>query len=266
MNVTVKELTYRIQNKTLIEAIGMEVREGELVGLIGPNGSGKSTLLKNMYRVLEPDQGAVFLDQQDLFRMSYKETARQVAVVSQETSVSFDFTVKDIVFMGRNPHKKMFEPDTSVDHEIVEQALSRVGLLNEAHSSFSTLSGGEKQRVLIARSLVQQARFLILDEPTNHLDIRYQLQVMDLVKELGITSLAALHDLNIAAFYCDRLVVLKEGRLIASGSPEQVLRPDLLQDVFGVFAEITSHPITGKLSITFLPESVNQLTEGRVRR
>ncbi|QHT61073.1 heme ABC transporter ATP-binding protein [Paenibacillus lycopersici] len=256
MNITVKDLSYRIQDKPLIASISLDIQEGELVGLIGPNGSGKSTLLKNMYRVLAPDQGEVFMNDKDLSRMSHKESARHVAVVSQETSVAFDFTVQEIVFMGRSPHKKMFDTDTSQDREIVHQALSRVGLLHRARSSFSTLSGGEKQRVLIARAVAQQASCLILDEPTNHLDIRYQLQIMDLVKTLKITSLAALHDLNIAAYYCDRLYVLKAGRIIASGSPEQVLRQDLLQDVFEVATEINRHPLTGKPSITFLPEMV----------
>lgn len=259
MNVEVNNLTFRIQGQRLIESIGLDVREGELIGLIGPNGSGKSTLLKNIYRVLEPESGRIFLNGQDLFRMSVKETSRQMAVVSQESTVAFDFTVKETVMMGRNPHKRMFETDTKQDHEIVEQALSRVGLLHAANSSFYTLSGGERQRVQIARALAQEARVLILDEPTNHLDIRYQLQMMDLVKTLKLTSLAALHDLNIAAYYCDRIYVLKEGRIIVSGSPDEVMRPDLIRDVYGVETDISKHPLTGKPSITFLPEATASL-------
>jgi iron complex transport system ATP-binding protein len=253
MNITVKDLSYRIEDKGIIEQICIQIREGEFIGLIGPNGSGKSTLLKNIYRVLEPDEGAVWLNEQPIARMSHKETARRIAVVSQESSVAFDFSVKEMVYMGRTPHKRIFETDNAQDRDIVEQALSRVGLLHAADSSYSNLSGGEKQRVLIARALVQQARFLVLDEPTNHLDIRYQLQVMDLVKELGITSLAALHDLNIAAFYCDRLYVMQAGRVVASGSPESVLTERMLLDVFGVTAEIARHSLTGKPSITYLP-------------
>ncbi|MBG9792116.1 ABC transporter [Paenibacillus dendritiformis] len=256
MNVEVKDLSFSIHDKRLIDAICLDVREGETVGLIGPNGSGKSTLLKNIYRVLDPDSGEILLNGQHVSRMPQKELARQLAVVGQESAAAFDFTVRDIVMMGRSPHKKIFEADSVKDYEIVEQALTRVGLLHAAGSSFSDLAGGEKQRVLIARALAQQARVLILDEPTNHLDIRYQLQMMDLVKELKLTCLAALHDLNIAACYCDRIYVLQEGRMAASGSPEQVMRPELLYDVFGVRAEIVIHPLTGKPSITFLPDMI----------
>lgn len=254
MNLLVTDLSFRIQNRRLLEAIRLDVRKGEFVGLIGPNGSGKSTLLKQIYRVLEPQSGGILLQGQDLLRMPVKETARQIAVVGQESVSAFDFTVRELVMMGRIPHKRLFEPDTKRDRDIVAEALSCVGLLHAAGSRFSALSGGEKQRVWIARALAQQARLLLLDEPTNHLDVRYQLQMMELVKTLKLTCLAALHDLNIAACYCDRIYVLKEGRIAASGRPEQVLRPDLLYDVFGVTTDIAIHPATGKPSITFLPE------------
>lgn len=259
MNMKVEEMSFGIRDKRLIESISLEIREGEFVGLIGPNGSGKSTLLKNMYRVLKPDRGSVYLNGQDLFRMTQKETARHMAVVSQEANIAFDFAVKDIVMMGRAPHKRILETDSARDHEIAELALARVGMRHAAFSSFSTLSGGEKQRVLIARALAQEAGFLILDEPTNHLDIRYQLQMMDLVKALKLTSFAALHDLNIAACYCDRIYVLEEGRIVASGSPDEVLQPDLLRRVFGVRTQISRHSSTGRPSITYLPETIANL-------
>jgi iron complex transport system ATP-binding protein len=258
MNIEVECVTFSIHDKRLIDGICLQVKAGELVGLIGPNGSGKSTLLKNMYRVLKPDSGLVTLDGQDMLRMKYKETARQMAVVSQDAPQTFDFSVRDIVLMGRHSHKKLLEADTVVDHELVEQALERVGMDAQADQGFATLSGGEKQRVLIARALAGQARFLVLDEPTNHLDIRYQLQILDLVKTLRITTLAALHDLNLAAFYCDRMYVLKEGKVVASGITEDVLQPDLLWSVFGVETEICIHPKTGKPNITFLPDSLRR--------
>lgn len=254
MNVSVEGVSYSVQDKQLIDSILLHVRKGELVGLIGPNGSGKSTLLKNIYRVLQPDSGRISIDGQNLHSISHRETARQIAVVSQEAPVAFDFSVKDMVLMGRNPHKKWYQPDSGEDLRLVEQALERVGLLQDVGRSFSTLSGGEKQRVLIARALAQQARFLILDEPTNHLDIKHQLQIMDLVKGLKITSLAALHDLNIAACYCDRLVVMKDGKVIVAGTPEEILKPELLFTIFEVATEVVRHPMTGKPLITFLPE------------
>ncbi|AET60640.1 cobalmin/iron-siderophore ABC transporter ATPase [Paenibacillus terrae HPL-003] len=258
MNIEVEHVAFSIHDKRLIDGICLQVKAGEMVGLIGPNGSGKSTLLKNMYRVLKPDSGLVTLDGRDMLRMKYKETARQMAVVSQDTPQAFDFSVRDIVLMGRHPHKKLLEADTAVDHELVEQALERVGMDTQADQGFATLSGGEKQRVLIARALAGQAKFLILDEPTNHLDIRYQLQILDLVKALQVTTLAALHDLNLAAFYCDRIYVLKEGKVVASGITEDMLQPNLLRSVFGVETEICIHPKTGKPSITFLPNSLRR--------
>ncbi|WP_431089117.1 ABC transporter ATP-binding protein [Paenibacillus sp. 8b26] len=258
MNIEVEHVTFSIHDKRLIDGICLQVKAGELVGLIGPNGSGKSTLLKSMYRVLKPDSGWVTLDGRDMLRMKYKETARQMAVVSQDAPQAFDFSARDIVLMGRHPHKKLLEVDTAFDHELVEQALERVGMDAQADHGFTTLSGGEKQRVLIARALAGQAKFLILDEPTNHLDIRYQLQILDLVKALQVTTLAALHDLNLAALYCDRIYVLKEGKVVVSGITEDVLQPDLLRSVFGVETEICIHPKTGKPSITFLPDSLRR--------
>ena len=153
--------------------------------------------------------------------------------------------------MGRNPHKGMFDRDTAADRGIIREALARVGLAGFAHRNFNTLSGGEKQRVVIARTVAQQAKFLVLDEPTNHLDIRYQLETMELVKGLGQTTLAALHDLNIAATYCDFINVIDHGRIVASGSPDEVLRPSLIEDVFGVGAKVGADPLTGRLSLNF---------------
>ncbi|MUG65512.1 MULTISPECIES: ABC transporter ATP-binding protein [Paenibacillus] len=254
MNMKVEEISYSVRDKRLIESISLEIIEGEFIGLIGPNGSGKSTLLKNIYRVLKPDRGGVYLNGKDLSQMTQKETARSMAVVSQEANMAFDFAVMDIVMMGRAPHKRLLESDTARDQEIAERALARVGMQHAASSSFATLSGGEKQRVLIARALAQEAGFLILDEPTNHLDIRYQLQMMDLVKALKLTSFAALHDLNIAACYCDRIYVLNDGRIVAAGRPEEVMQKELLLRVFGVKTQISRHPSTGKPAITFLPE------------
>ncbi|CAM4265282.1 ABC transporter ATP-binding protein [Paenibacillus alkaliterrae] len=254
MNVDVSKLSYKIDQQSILHSIFLQVRKGELVGLVGPNGSGKSTLLKNMYRVLQPDEGMISIDGYLLSEMTYKESARKVSVVSQETAAAFDFKVREIVLMGRHPHQSMFRADTAGDLSIVQQALAKVGMAKAAERSFHTLSGGEKQRVLIARALAQQASFLILDEPTNHLDIRYQLQIMDLVKNLKLTAIAALHDLNIAACYCDRIYMLKEGYVVASGKPEDVLTTERLLEVFGVQAVVSPHPITGRLSIAYISE------------
>ncbi|EST56417.1 ABC transporter [Brevibacillus panacihumi W25] len=242
------------KKKTLLQDVGLEVLDGETVGLIGPNGSGKSSLLKSIYRVLKPEVGLITLDGEDVYRLSTVESAKRMAVVRQESSVEFDFTVREMVFMGRAPHKTLFQTDTAEDERICAEALAQVGMGDQEQRSFFTLSGGEKQRVMIARALAQQAKFLVLDEPTNHLDVRYQLQIMDLVKRLGMTVLAALHDLNMAAMYCDRLYVMDNGKIVASGRTEEVLSAALIRDVFGVEAEVVLHPRTGKKHIVYFSE------------
>ncbi|MFC4770250.1 ABC transporter ATP-binding protein [Effusibacillus consociatus] len=254
MNLLVENISITIEKKNLLRNIGLQVETGEFIGLIGRNGSGKSTLLKSVYRIMKPDAGIISLDGEDIFRLSPRQTAQRMAVVRQEAPVEFDFTVREIVKMGRSPHKRLLQSDSTDDQDIVNDSLSRVGMRDLADQSYMTLSGGEKQRVLIARALAQQAKFLVLDEPTNHLDIRYQLQIMDLLKDLKITVLAALHDLNIAGVYCDRLYVIESGEIVTSGTPEEVLRPELLRNVFGVETEVIIHPITGKPHITFFSE------------
>ena len=198
---------------------GRTAGKGELVGIIGPNGSGKSTLLKCIYRVLKPAAGAVYLDGRELERYTCKESARRLAVVAQHNYYNFDFSVQDVVLMGRAPHKRALDRDSAEDYRIVREALETVGMADFAARSFSTLSGGEQQRVILARALAQQTPCLILDEPTNHLDINYQLQLMDLVRGLNRTVIAAVHDLNMAAMYCDRLYAVKDGEVVGAGTP-----------------------------------------------
>ena len=262
MNLQAENVSWSVEAKQIVDAVTLAVAEGEFVGLLGPNGSGKSSLLRTIYRMLQPDAGIIELDGANVWHIAPREVARQMAVVMQERTGDFDFSVNEIVMMGRNPHKGMFDRDTTHDFQLVADALARVDMTDFAQRSFLTLSGGEKQRVLIARALVQQARVLVLDEPTNHLDIHYQLEILELVKNLGVTTVAALHELNLAAFYCDRLYVLKAGRMVASGTPEAVLRPDLIRDVYGVWSEVSTHPLTGKLTIAFFPEKVGHRLNG----
>lgn len=256
MRLQVNDLSFSYNEKQIIEDIHLNVAKGEFVGIIGPNGSGKSTLLKNLYRALKPNAGTVSLDHEDLYKMSAKKTAKTFGVVGQENSIPFDFKVEEIVAMGRSPHKNLFEGDTVADRDIIADALKQTGIEHMAKRDYLQLSGGEKQRVIIARVLAQQTDFLLLDEPTNHLDIRYQLQMFDLIKSLGVTVLSAIHDLNIAALYCDRIYALKEGRLFKSGTPEEILTPAVIQDVYDVQSDVMIHPITNKRSITYLPKSL----------
>jgi iron complex transport system ATP-binding protein len=254
----INNLQFSYTDTVTIEDITINIQKGEFIGIIGPNGCGKSTILKNIYRALTPDAGSITLDGESIFRMRYRETALKLAVVGQENEVSFDFLVEEIVAMGRSPHKKLFDPDTAEDAQIVRHALEHLGMADMAKRNYRNLSGGEKQRVLIARVIAQESDFLILDEPTNHLDISYQLQIFDFVKrrsaETGVTVLSAIHDLNMAALYCDRLYVMKEGRIVLSGTPEEVLTRDVILSIYGVRCDTSIHPATGKIIIAYIPE------------
>ena len=250
MNISAKDIHLSYGAKEILKGVDIHSENGEFVGLIGPNGSGKSTLLKCIYRILKPNAGQVFLDEEELRAMSIKESARKMGVVAQHNYYNFEFTVREVVMMGRAPHKKALERDNAKDYEIVEEALKTVGMEEFAQRSFSTLSGGEQQRVILARALAQQTPCLILDEPTNHLDITHQLQLMRIVKSLSATVISAIHDLNIAAMFCDRIYALKEGRIIAQGTPREVLTKDFIRQVYQVDAEITKDS-SGQMHILF---------------
>lgn len=253
MRLEIQDLSFSYGEKTAIGPISLQVDRGEFVGLIGPNGSGKSTVLKNVYRALTPDSGKILLDGENLLTMPYRKSAQKLAVVGQENEAPFDFLVEEIVAMGRSPHKKLFDVDTAHDKAIVHHALEHLGMENLGKRSYQSLSGGEKQRVLLARAIAQESDFFILDEPTNHLDISYQMQIFDFIKRLNVTVLSAVHDLNMAALYCDRIYVLKGGKILLQGTPEEVLTPEHIFEVYGVRSSVVRHPATGRPAITFLP-------------
>lgn len=250
MKIAAKELEALLSGNHILKGVDLEINDRELVGVIGPNGSGKSTLLKCIYRVLKPSGGAVYLDGKELDSYAYRDSARRLAVVAQHNYYNFEFSVQDVVLMGRAPHKRALDRDNAEDYKIVADALETVEMSSFSKRSFSTLSGGEQQRVILARALAQQTPCLILDEPTNHLDIKYQLQLMDLVRGLDRTVIAAIHDLNIAAMYCDRLYALKSGTIVGQGTPEQVLTPEFIREVYEVEAEVLTDP-RGKLRIFY---------------
>lgn len=251
--LNVEDLSVRLSKRIVVDGVSFQVSEGEFVGVIGPNGSGKSTLLKTIYRVLKPECGSIEIDDVPIQSMSLRESALKTAVVAQHNYYNFDFSVLDVALMGRSPHKEKMDRDNSEDYRIAREALERVGMLEYEDRGFYTLSGGEQQRVILARALAQQTPFIILDEPTNHLDIKYQLQLMDTIKDLDLTVLCALHDLNIAGAYCDRLIMMKEGRVFAVGTPEEILRPQTIREVYGVDATVELNEETGLLNIVYHP-------------
>lgn len=252
----VEAVCWGVAGRAIVDQVTMTVQKGEFVGLVGPNGSGKSSLLRTIYRVLAPTAGRITLDGANVWQMETRRAAQHTAVVAQERASDFDFTVEEMVMMGRTPHKGMFDHDTAEDYALIAHCLRQVKMTEFRNRRFQTLSGGEKQRVLMARALAQQPQFLVLDEPTNHLDIRYQLELLSLVKQLGVTTIAALHDLNLAAQYCDRIFMLHEGCVVAFGTPAEVLQPERIREVYQVEADVQYHPRTGQLQITFFPLEV----------
>lgn len=240
----------------IVRDISLQVSRGEFVGLLGPNGSGKSTLLRMIYRILRPASGSVCMDGQNIWQRSARDNARAMAVLAQENAGEFDLCVRDVVLMGRTPHQSAFARDSDEDFRIVAESLAQVHAQPLTGRMFSTLSGGEKQRVLMARALAQQAQLLVLDEPTNHLDVRHQFELMNLIRGLGLTTLAALHELPLAAHYCDRLYLLRNGALVAQGTPAQVLTPETIAEVYGVRAQVRLSERTGKPMIEFLPDEL----------
>lgn len=254
MEILAKAINMFVGNKKILNNLNLNLHDKEFLGIIGPNGSGKSTFLKCLYRVQKPTSGAIYFNGKILDEISYRESALQISVVAQHNFYSFDFTVLDVVLMGRAPHKKLLERDNENDFLIARHALKTVGMEHFEKRNFSTLSGGEQQRVILARALAQQTECLILDEPTNHLDIKYQLQIMDIVKSLNITVVAAIHDLNIAAMYCDRIIAFKEGSIIGCGTPKELLNRDFIYDMYEVESVVNHDKKNGGINIVYLPQ------------
>jgi iron complex transport system ATP-binding protein len=255
LKLKIENLYFEIDNIKILNNINLNIKKGEFVGIIGPNGSGKSTLLKNIYNILIPTEGAIYIDDVSIDNFSSKELAKKISTLTQHSGGEFDFSILDIVLMGRYAHSSMFSSTTQYDLKIAREALKKVGLDHMESRSFLSLSGGEQQRVMIARAIVGENDFFILDEPTNHLDIRYQLEIMDIMKSLNITIFSAIHDMNIATTYCDKLILLNKGNIISIGTPNEVLTKENLNNIFGVEAYLSTNPFTQKLVINYIPKS-----------
>lgn len=251
IEVHAREVDIDIAGIRIVSGATMSAPAGTVVGLIGPNGSGKSSLLKAVYRVLRPTAGVVTTGDDDLWAKPPAYAANAIAVVLQDDLTEFEFTVGEIVALGRVPHRGRFGRRTQDDERAISSAMQATATEHLADRYIATLSGGERQRVFLARALAQQTPVLVLDEPTNHLDVLAQIEMLDLVVGLPATVLVALHDLNLAATYCDRLYVLDQGRIVAHGTPAEVLTSELVANVYGVAAKVWTNPLTGRPALAF---------------
>ena len=254
MTLATREARWGAAGRMIVDGVTLQAAPGRVLGLIGPNGSGKSSLLRLLCRLRNVASGVVTLDGQDIAGVPRRRLARRLAFVEQQATTDIQLCVCDVVRLGRTPHRTALASWNGQDEAAVNQALERVGLADRHDQPSPTLSGGERQRVHIARALAQEPSELILDEPTNHLDIRHQLAILGLVRRLGITCIMALHDLNLAAMFCDEIALLHEGRLQAAGPPDTVLTPNAIQRIFGVSVAIGSGA-SGRRHIEYLVET-----------
>ena len=255
------QIQYTPDAPPVLTQFSLNIHPGVFLGIVGPNGSGKSTLVRALSRALRPSSGTVLLNESDLYMgVSAREAARAIGVVPQETAVSLDFSVREVVRMGRAPHlpRRPFASETAEDERVVTEAMRAARVEGLADRTVPTLSGGERQRVLFARALAQQPDVILLDEPTAHLDLRHQTETLTLARDLahvgGKAVLAVLHDINLAAAYCDALVLLHAGRIVAQGPPEQVVTAANLQEVYGARVWVRRHPASGRPLVLTLPE------------
>ncbi len=253
VTLNVNSVECRYGSTKILSDINLTVKPGDFIGILGPNGSGKTTLLKSISRVLKPYGGSILIDKEDIYQLKPLDVAKNMAVVPQDTAVGFNFSVLDVVLMGRNPHMGHFQMESPKDVEIARKAMELTNTWSLAQRPIQELSGGERQRVIIARALAQEPKILLLDEPMSHLDIINQLEVMDLIKSLcvnnGLMVLAVIHDLNMAARYCNTAVMLKNGKVYALGQIESVLTSENIRSVFEVDAIVRRNFVTNTLNV-----------------
>lgn len=236
--ITVQDLKFKIGEYEILKGVNLSAPKGAFVGLIGPNGSGKSTILKCIYRVYHQYSGKIAIDGKNLSEISHRERAKLISVVGQFNDLQFDFTVEDMVMLGRSPYKRFMEKDNDTDRKIVAEAIAKVGLKGMEKRPVSTFSGGERQRIVLARALAQECPIMVLDEPTNHLDIKYQLELLELVKNSNVTVIAALHDISIACLYCDRIYAVQDGTIIGEGTPDELIDEEFILRLYDVESKI----------------------------
>jgi iron complex transport system ATP-binding protein len=248
VNLNIEDVNCFYDSVQILENVSFSVKTGSFLGILGPNGSGKTTLLKSISRVLKPRKGAILLDDTNVYTMKPVEVAKEMAVVPQESTITFGFTALNVVLMGRNPHLSRFKSETAEDLAIAKRAMEYTGTWHLSNRLITELSGGERQRVIIARALTQEPNVLLLDEPTSHLDISNQLEIMDLLKQLCVEEklliVGVFHDFNLAARYCDSILLLKEGKIMAAGKAQDTLTCENIKTVFGIDVIVNKHPVT----------------------
>lgn len=256
MRLRVQGIEFAYNSVPVLRDVAFEAEEGEIIGVLGPNGSGKTTLLRCMNRALMPSKGTVLVEEKDLGSLTRKEIANEMAVVPQNCVITFPFTALEIVMMGRNPSMDRFRGETRKDVEIVKRAMEATNIVGLAGRTMNQLSGGERQRVIIARALAQQPKIMLLDEPTLHLDVNHQMEIMELVKDLArrekLTVIMVSHDLNLAARYCNKLILLSEGRVLSAGSVPQVLTQENVEKVFRIRSLVQYDERIGAYGLTVL--------------
>jgi len=259
--INVQNLDFSYNKRKILKNIDIDFEKGKVYGITGPNGSGKSTFLKNIASLLEPQKKKVYVKGTDITEYSLKNLAKTIAFVPQNTAIDFEFTVEDIVHMGRSPYTKKFGTETHEDTKICNEAMEITGTYKFKDRSIKQISGGEMQRVIIARALSQSTQILLLDEPVSQLDIHHQLAIMEtlqkLAKEKNIMVVCVLHDLNLAAEFCDEVVLLNEGQIFAKDTPEKVFTYTNIEEVYKVICLVNQNPVSGKPHVILVKSGTN---------
>lgn len=248
--IKIRNLEWKFGDRRILSDITLNINKGSFYSIIGPNGSGKTTLLRNISKSLEPKHGSVFIDDIDVTRLNSKNIAKRLSVVPQNTNIEFAFTVTDIVLMGRSPYMRRFESESNQDLEIAEMAMRATNTWHLRDKRINEISGGERQRVIVARALAQDTDIMLLDEPVSQLDIHHQIELMETIHELiktrGMTAISVMHDLNLAAQYSDYIILMNEGKVVCQGTPQEVITKENIREVYKLEGYIVKNPITGK--------------------
>ncbi|WP_270647126.1 ABC transporter ATP-binding protein [Paeniclostridium hominis] len=248
--ISCENLKVGYEERVIIDNLSLSIKKGEVVSIIGPNGCGKSTLLKSLSRMIKPISGDIYIQNENIKSLKSKTISQKVCLLSQHNDAPGDLTVEELVYFGRIPHKKWYESKSKSDEELVNWAIENTGLTRYKNTPISSLSGGERQRAYIAQALCQKPDVLLLDEPTTYLDISYQLELMELVREinekLNITIVMVLHELNQASKYSDRLVIMKSGEIVSDGSPKEIINKETIKKVYNIDCDIDNDPISNK--------------------